>query len=246
MKHLLLFLLMGMILSSCSYLPEEGGIDSNLRRDRGDYALYYSSEIMPEHAFFLVPGGLVDPYVYECWIDQLVRSDSSLAVVLVKYPSNLAITNSSKVMKVAGELPEFSHRVIGGHSLGGVVAASLVHDHMDYFDGLVLMASWAIRSSDLSTWDGMVLSVYASKDQLATGDEIFQYSEYLPRGDSISSPGEVTGSKGVTYYYEIAGGNHSGFGCYGQQEGDGEATISSAEQQDELVHLLTSFFNALW
>ena len=34
---------------------------------------------------------------------------------------------------------------------------------------------------------------------------------------------------------EIEGGNHAQFGWYGEQAGDGEATISPAEQQDQTV-----------
>ena len=35
------------------------------------------------------------------------------------------------------------------------------------------------------------------------------------------------------YYneYEIPGGNHAQFGNYGPQKGDGEASVSAAEQQ---------------
>lgn len=107
-------------------LSEVDSPDTTLKTDRGDYAVYYSGYSPPSNAFLMVPGGLVDPHVYACWIDRLVSEDSTTAVVLLKYPSNLAITNINKAMKVTSELTEFSHWVIGGHSLGGVVAASLV------------------------------------------------------------------------------------------------------------------------
>ena len=87
------------------------------------------------------------------------------------------------------------HWVIGGHSLGGVVAAFSVSDQPDLFDGLLLMASWSTESKSLRSWDGKVLSLYGTKDGLATIDEINQNKDYLPFG---------------AVYHEIEGGNHSG------------------------------------
>jgi pimeloyl-ACP methyl ester carboxylesterase len=247
MKCWVVVLLVSLFALSCSYLPEKGGVDDRyLRSDKADYALYYSSETVPANAFIMVPGGLVDPYVYSCWIDRLVDEDSSIAVVLVKYPTNLAITNIHKVMKVAGELKEFKHWVIGGHSLGGVVAATVVNENREFFDGLVMMASWSREATNLSDWEGAVLSIYASEDQLATKEEVFSNRNFLPDGDTIDSPGSLAEAEGRTTYYDIIGGNHSGFGCYGQQEGDGEALISKDNQQEQMVLLMSAFFNALW
>ena len=44
-----------------------------------------------------------------------------------------------------------------------------------------------------------------------------------------------------TLYKVIEGGNHSGFGLYGQQNGDGEATMSAEEQQKQLIQLIKQF-----
>lgn len=246
MKHVIPLFIGGLILFSCSYLPEEGGLDTNLKKDRGDYAVYYSGNVVPAHAFLMVPGGLVDPHVYECWIDRLVRNDPTVAVVLLKYPSNLPITRTSKVMKVAKELDEFSHWAIGGHSLGGVVAASAVYRDTNFFDGLILMASWSRAASDLSGWENTVLSIYASEDQLATEEEVLGSSEFLPPGITITSPEELATLSAQTAYFKIEGGNHAGFGCYGPQKGDGKAFIDSGEQQDQMIGIMKSYFDVLW
>ena len=42
----------------------------------------------------------------------------------------------------------------------------------------------------------------------------------------------------------IAGGNHAQFGNYGEQDGDGIATISSDEQQDATVNAIIEFIGA--
>ena len=234
------------ILFSCSYLPEDGSVRTFLRADGGDFALYYSGKAIPGKSFLMVPGGLVDPFVYECWINRLVAADSTVAVVLLKYPSNLAIANPGKVMRIINDHPEFEQWVIGGHSLGGVVAASVVHKNTDVFDGLVLLGSWSREASDLSGWAKPVLSMYGSEDQLATEKELFDNSDYLPPVLRISTPEELAGASGHTAYYEIAGGNHAGFGCYGPQKGDGVATIESTEQQELMVEMLLSFFDLVW
>lgn len=246
MKYTVPLLLLMLVLSSCSYLPDEEGIEANLKVDRADYALYYSGTSMPGNALLMVPGGLVDPYVYACWINRLVGADSTIAVVLVKYPSNLAIMNIGKVMKVAGAFKDISHWVIGGHSLGGTVAATVVNEHRDLFDGMILMGSWSREATDLSDWQGSVLSIYGSEDLVASEDEISGNSAYLPDGMQISSPDDISFAPGQTFYYEIDGGNHSGFGCYGPQDGDGEALISATEQQELMIAVMRSYFEAIW
>ena len=39
----------------------------------------------------------------------------------------------------------------------------------------------------------------------------------------------------------IEGGNHAGFGSYGAQRGDGTATISAQEQQDQAAQAIVAF-----
>ncbi|MGW8314408.1 MAG: alpha/beta hydrolase [Bacteroidales bacterium] len=235
-----------MLMSSCSYLPDEGNIDAHLKLDRADYAVYYSGSSAPSNALLMVPGGLVDPHVYECWIDRLVSGDPAIAVVLLKYPSNLAITRINKGLKVANELSEFTHWAVGGHSLGGVVAATLAYEQKDFFDGLILLGSWSRAASDLSGWNKPVLSIYASEDRFATEKEVQDNSSYLPPGLTVTIPEDLTGITAQTAYFEIPGGNHSGFGCYGPQKGDGDALISPSEQQDIMVMMIHSFLEQLW
>lgn len=223
-----------LFVSACTYLPEETESFSPdvIVEETGDYVLLSSSPAsLPQKALLFVPGGFVDPHVYICWMTDLVIRHPDIAVIQIKVPSNLAITNSGKIDKVMKKFDNVQHWVIGGHSLGGVVAAFSVSDQPDRFDGLLLMASWATESKSLRSWDGEVLSLYGTKDGLATIDEIDQNSNYLPAG---------------TAYHEIEGGNHSGFGCYGFQDGDMEADISQEEQQEEMVTAMISYFESLW
>ncbi|HAQ8209072.1 TPA: alpha/beta hydrolase, partial [Enterococcus faecium] len=46
-------------------------------------------------------------------------------------------------------------------------------------------------------------------------------------------------------YVSINGGNHGGFGSYGEQKGDGEAEISNADQQTVIVNTLENWLKKL-
>ncbi len=48
-----------------------------------------------------------------------------------------------------------------------------------------------------------------------------------------------------TVPYNDWGGNHSGFGLYGQQNGDGTATMSAEEQQKQLIQLIKQFIKPI-
>lgn len=246
-KKILRYIIFIFLAFSCSYLPEESvQADEFLKSDNGDYAMFYSANSIPDKAMVFIPGGLVDPFVYACWIEKLVERSPEFAVLLMKYPSNLAISNIGKASKIINEFENVNHWIIGGHSLGGVVAATLVSDYPDSFDGLVLMASWSREATNLSEWEGSVLSFYASEDQLATAGEVETNSIYLPEGTQLNEPGGFLEMTNKTYYYEIEGGNHAGFGCYGAQDGDGDATITPVEQQEQLINVLQSYVTKVW
>jgi hypothetical protein len=60
-----------------------------------------------------------------------------------------------------------------------------------------------------------VLSVHGSEDGVLNREKYAAYSSNLPEGFTETV---------------IAGGNHAYFGAYGEQEGDGVATVTPAEQ----------------
>jgi hypothetical protein len=79
-----------------------------------------------------------------------------------------------------------------------------------------MLASYPANSVDLSDIDIDVLSIYASEDKIADKNKILVAKERLPE---------------TTEFVEIKGGNHSYFGSYGLQKGDGEAIITEEEQR---------------
>jgi hypothetical protein len=242
------FVLLLLLLASCTYLPEleENTSYENIRSETGDYILLSDATMDYDRIFLFIPGGLVDPHVYLCWMDELVQQTPGMAIVSVKFPTNLAILNRGKIRRVMKEFEEVQNWVIGGHSLGGVVAAKEIEEQPELFDGLIFLGSWTTSFADLGSWDGFALSIYGSNDGLSSPEEILENDLYLPEGIAISSSPEIRGTGPLTFYYEIQGANHSGFGCYGLQEGDDEAEISPELQQEEMNQLMSYFLNFLW
>jgi hypothetical protein len=133
--------------------------------------------------------------------------------VLVEMPFRLAVLDVSRADGIKEEFPEIENWYIGGHSLGGSMAASYISDHTDEYDGLVLLGAYS--TADLSDTVLSVLSVYGSEDKVMKRDKYEKYKSNLPTDFS-----ELV----------IEGGCHAYFGMYGAQDGDGTPTIRNHEQ----------------
>jgi dienelactone hydrolase len=168
--------------------------------------------------FIFYPGGRVDPRSYSS-IAHKVASQGYL-VVIPKMPFNLAVLDKRAAVKIINDYLEIDNWVIGGHSLGGAMAASLVYDEPEIFKGLVLLAAYPPKNNDISSLDLHVVVLYGSNDQLATPSEIVDSLHLLPFD---------------TREIFIEGGNHAQFGDYGAQNGDGEATLEPEDQQKIVV-----------
>ena len=165
----------------------------------------------PSVGFIFYPGGKVEHTAYA----PLMRACAERGVlcVLIRMPFNLAVFNINGADGIPEQFPDVAHWYLGGHSLGGAMAASYAADHADELDGLVLLAAYSTR--DLTGSGLAVLSVYGSEDGVLDMEKYEKYRSNLPAGAS-----EVV----------IDGGCHAGFGRYGAQDGDGTPAISSDEQ----------------
>ena len=169
--------------------------------------------------FMYYPGARVDYRSYAPLMQDLARE--GVDGFLVEMPFSLAIFGSDRGEEIIENHPEIEHWIIGGHSLGGAMAARFAYNHRDMIDGLVLFAAYPASSNDLSDFENLsVLSIYADRDGFATNEDIENSREYVP---------------GNTQWLEIEGGNHSQFGYYGFQSGDLEAEISREEQQAQII-----------
>jgi hypothetical protein len=193
-----------------------------------DWLIFTPINKQPTTGLIFYPGARVDPRAYAPAAEG-IAADGYL-VVIVPMPLNMAIFDAEKAQAVIEAYPQITIWAVGGHSLGGAMAAQFAGKHPDTISGLVLLASYPAKSNDLSSSGLSVLSISASEDGLATADKINASRPLLPAD---------------TTFLEIKGGNHAGFGWYGPQKGDGDATVSKSEQQASIVAATAALLNAL-
>lgn len=164
----------------------------------------------------LYPGALVTPYAYANLATTLATA--GYPVVIPHMPFNLALTNADVYSEIATQFPTIQSWALGGHSLGGAFASLQV----DPTDGTktpkvnALFYLGAYPTADFSQTAFPMLNIWASEDVLVSESTRL---EALPKFST------------QTLQIEIIGGNHAQFGSYGEQAGDGIATITNVEQQ---------------
>ena len=161
--------------------------------------------------FIFYPGGKVE---YTAYIPLMQAvSEHGVTCVLVEMPFHLAVLDMNAADGVQKDYPEIEDWYIGGHSLGGSMAASYVASHTDDYAGLVLLGAYS--TADLSESDFAVLSVYGSEDKVMNRENYENNKSNLPPDFT-----ELV----------IHGGCHANFGMYGTQDGDGTPNITNEEQ----------------
>ena len=173
-------------------------------------------------ALILYPGGKVDHRAYE--LLALHIADEGILCIVPKMPFNLAVFGIDRAESIIAAHPEIEHWYVGGHSLGGSMAAGFAAKHVPMVEGLVLLASYSVE--DLSNHMLRVLSITASNDTVLSRESYEKYKTNLPEGFT-----ELV----------LAGGNHAGFASYGTQKGDGTATLTAAEQQAAVAEAIAEF-----
>ena len=174
--------------------------------------------------FILYPGGLVRPQAYE-WLGRAL-SPYGVRTLIPVFPFDLAVAAPDRAEGLLG-LAAGRPVVIGGHSLGGAMAARFALRHPDTVSGLVLLGAYSAEGDDLSNLDLETLVLAAERDGLATPDKITAEMTRLP--DTTTST-------------VISGAVHSFFGRYGPQQGDGLPTVTRAVAERQIVGALRTFF----
>ena len=170
------------------------------------------------------PGGKVEFTAYLPLMAEF--AEHGVLCVLVRMPFNLAVLDINAADGIQEQYPEIEKWYIGGHSLGGSMAASYLEKNVEDYEGLVLLGSYS--TADLSQTDLDVLSIYGSEDKVMNREKYDENKSNLPDD-----------------YTEmiIEGGCHAYFGMYGEQDGDGTPSISSEEQIDLTVNEIIDFIN---
>ena len=236
-----------LLFGKCSKLPDEDLLDglSQQLAETNDFIILSPEEGTPKTTIIFYPGGLVDPHSYLKWQDQMVAGDSTLQIITVKMPSNLAVINSNKGSKLFDHYTDMERWIISGHSLGGAMATNMIDKYPEKLKALIYLAAYP-ADDRINDYTGSVLSISAENDGLTTPADIQDRMNDLPEAYEMNSildfPNDV---KAKTLYYQIEGGNHAQFGNYGEQDDDLEATITREQQQNQMVELIRNYLNQL-
>lgn len=177
-----------------------------------------------EAALIFYPGAKVEYTAYIPMLYQLAEKGAD--VFLLKMPCNLSFLGRSRADDILEEYA-YDHWYMGGHSLGGAMAASYVSEHLKELDGLILLAAYP--TGNLNAEGFSVLSVYGSEDGVLNRGQVEKGRAYMPKD-----------------YTElcIKGGNHAQFGNYGIQDKDGIPLLSAEEQQEQTVSAICKLMKA--
>ncbi|UCH37929.1 MAG: alpha/beta hydrolase [Candidatus Bathyarchaeota archaeon] len=169
--------------------------------------------------FILYPGGRVDSRSYAP-AAHAIAAEGYLCVI-VPMPLNLAVFGVNIANDVKNAYPQVSSWAIGGHSLGGTMAAQFAYENPSKIQGLVLWAAYPATGSNLSKYSLLVTTIHGTNDGLVSNTQINTSLKLLPPN---------------TVRVEIDGGNHAQFGWYGEQPGDTAATITRSQQQSQIIN----------
>lgn len=182
--------------------------------------IVFQPVLSPKNVGFVIyPGGRVDFRSYAPMAHRIAAE--GYLVVIVRMPLNLAVFGVNKANDVIKSFSKINSWVVGGHSLGGTMAAQFVYENPSKIKGLVLWAAYPASGTDLSKDSLLVTSIYGTNDGLVSSSQIEDSLKLLP----------VSTSR-----IEITGGNHAQFGWYGDQDGDNVATISREDQQSQIFN----------
>ena len=168
--------------------------------------------------FIFYPGGLVPAEAYAPLMRAL--AEEGVLCIVPEMPFRLAVLDMNAADGIAAQYPEVTRWAIGGHSLGGAMAASYAAAHADEYEALVLLAAYSTAEILENI---AVVSVYGDADGVMNREKYAQYRANLPENAQETV---------------IPGGNHAQFGDYGEQKGDGTAAISPDEQLRQTVQAI--------
>ncbi|MEE8807884.1 MAG: alpha/beta hydrolase [Lactimicrobium sp.] len=204
------------------YKPDETAMA--ILENQGDVSILQDDKgndtVLPQKpgdtGIIFYPGGKVDERAYLPLLKKY--AENGITCILVKMPFHLAVFDINGADGIQAEYPSIKKWYLAGHSLGGAMAAVYIAKHVSEYQGLILLGAYSTK--DLSDTDLRVVMIDGDQDQIIHQKQVEKNKDHYPQD---------------TYTFMISGGNHCQFGSYGQQKGDGTATISAEQQWQETV-----------
>jgi len=170
------------------------------------------------------PGAKVEYTAYIPLMEKL--AESGYTCYIQKMPGNLAIFGINKAENIINNTDNNNIDIwyIAGHSLGGAMASSYAAKNSEKLAGIIFLGAYP--AYDLSSTSLNMLSIIGSNDGVLNRESYESAKSFAP--DNAT-------------YDIIEGGNHAYYGDYGEQKGDGTATITRQEQIDQAAELIIKF-----
>ncbi|EUJ17631.1 alpha/beta hydrolase [Listeria aquatica] len=191
--------------------------------ESNDTLIFEPKRSAKKTSVILYPGAFVDALSYA----PLARSlaDAGYKTYIPEMPLDLAVFGKNKAEEIIKQNSD-EHFVIGGHSLGGVMASRFAKEHAKDLQGVFYLASYPDKKGSLEETKLEALSITATNDGVLNWKKYGQNKRYLPK---------------KTTFFKIKGGNHAQFGAYGKQNGDRKAKISVEQQTKETSAAIISW-----
>ena len=192
--------------------------------ETNDYISFMPNEGNAKAGYIFYPGAKVEEKAYSELMYNLAKLNIFAAIV--KMPLRFAFFNVDGAKKVLNDYSDkVDHFYIGGHSLGGAMSTVYLDINQDAFDGFILLGAYTTKdfSSNDKLWG---LTIYGSNDYVLNRNNYAKAKEKMPSHN---------------YEYIVDGGNHANYASYGNQNGDGEATITRSKQISLTVFKIVEF-----
>ncbi len=250
------FILMGIIFTSImglfvynnsvgSVQATEVTLETETESKENLRSMVYGNPDTATKGLIFYPGANVDFKQYDTLLKG-IAADNNILCISVEMPLDIAIldvTAAGRYM-ISCKYKNIKEWYIGGHSLGGAMAATYASIQTSDLDikndikGVILLAAYSPLSlkyeshkniftqKEVVDRDVKVLNITATNDGVLNQESYEKYRKNLPDN---------------TTDVVIQGGNHAQFGNYGAQEGDNPATISPEEQIRQTVQAIKNF-----
>ena len=136
---------------------------------------------------------------------------------LISMPLDFPLIGTNKAKSIMSEY-NYNKWYLSGHSLGGVAASMYASNNPSRISGIINLASYPNKKLPSNI---KYILIYGSEDKVLNIKNLDESKKYLPK-DNLN--------------FVIEGGNHSYFGNYGFQKGDGIPLITNDEQQDYVAN----------
>ena len=195
--------------------------DEVVNLDINQHYYCFDNKDNDDTAIIFYSGAKVDPVSYSPLCSNIAHM--GVDVYLIKMPLYFPLLNMNAADRIIS-LNKHNNIYMMGHSLGGTTAALyLSKTNNTSLEGIIFLASYPNKKLDDSL---RCLSIYGASDKVLNKTEYNKNTSNFPTG-----------------YVEviIEGGNHSNFGDYGFQRGDGKSSISKNEQISIVKNSIFSF-----